>query len=439
MRITAKTKDCRLLVKVKASFRESFDSKEVDRFSRVFLRCFLKPQILKPNLLEYSGPVGISLQDRMKKEITKRDFLFILEHIVVAVQKLNGNNFPLYNLKMDMQHIFINETTKELQFLYIPLLGVNEGSNIIELFNAVIYSARPSQEKDTDYVSRFNYFFKSLKPFDINKVEQFIQREDRTVVNTIKKHNAGQSGFMTSDHKHYYDYLDEQKKRDSDDTDLLDDEERTGLLEDNDPTGLLIDEEATGLLTMTDEEATGLLSATEDEATGFLDEDEEKTGLLTSEDESTGLLIDEEDEGTALLDETLQPKQTVAFPELHRILTGEVIKINKPVFRIGKERSYVDYFVTNNNAISRSHADIITRESGYFVIDLNSKNRTYINNVPLAVQEETRISDGDMLRLGNEEFEFHVGSAVATLPVCPNCKAQVKPSSNFCAFCGCKL
>ena len=430
MRITAKTKDCRLLVKVKASFRESFDAKEVDRFSRVFLRCFLKPKILKPNVLEYSGPVGISLQDRMKKEITKRDFLFILEHIVVAVQKLNGNNFPLYNLKMDMQHIFINETTKELQFLYIPLIGANGGSNVIDLFNAVIYSAHPAQEKDTDYISRFNYFFKSLKPFDINKVEQFIQREDRTVVSTIKKHNAGQSGFMTSDHKHYYDHLDEQKKKkDEEDTALLEDDERTGLLtDDEDPTGLLVDDDATGLL-----------AVTEDEATGLLDEEEEKTGLLNPEDEATGLLVDVEDEGTALLDETIQTQSTVAFPELHRILTGEVIKINKPVFRIGKERSYVDYFVTNNNAISRSHADIITRESGYFVIDLNSKNRTYINNVPLAVQEETQICDGDMLRLGNEEFEFHVGVAAATLPICPNCKAQVKESSNFCAYCGCKL
>lgn len=429
MRITAKTKDCRLLVKVKASFRESFDTKEVDRFSRVFLRCFLKPQILKPNKLEYSGPVGISLQDRMKKEITKRDFLFILEHIVVAVQKLNGNNFPLYNLKTDMQHIFINETTKELQFLYIPLIGANEGSNIIDLFNAIIYSARPAREKDTDYISRFNYFFKAIKPFDINKVEQFIQREDRTVVSTIKKYNAGQSGFMTSDHKRYYDHLDEQKKKkDEEDTALLEDDERTGLLTD--------DEDSTGLLV--DDDATGLLAVTEDEATGLLDEEEEKTGLLNPEDEGTGLLVDVENEGTALLDETVQTKSTVAFPELHRILTGEVIKINKPVFRIGKERSYVDYFVTNNNAISRSHADIITREFGYFVIDLNSKNRTYINNVPLVVREETQICDGDMLRLGNEEFEFHVGVA-ATLPICPNCKAQVEKSSNFCACCGCKL
>lgn len=436
MRISAKTKDCRLMVKVKTSFNEAIDEKELDRFARVFLRCFLKPKLLKKNAIEYSGPVGITLQERMKKEVTKRDFLFILEHIVVAVQKLQANNFPLHNLKMNMQHIYINETTRELQFLYIPVIGVAENSSIIELFNSVIYSARPAPENDMEYISRFNYFFDGLKPFDIEKIEQFIYREDRSVVNTIKKHNAGQSGFMTSKHKHYYEHLDEQHT-DTDEKIASQDDDPTGLLNetDDDPTGLLnnSDDEATGYL---DEDATGLLGV--DDPTGYLDVDDEKTGLLT-DDEATGLLTDLEEEGTDLLIEDEGEKKTVFFPELFRILTGETIKINKPVFRIGKERSYVDYFVTNNNAISRSHADIITREFGYFVVDLNSKNRTYINNVPLVVQEETRISDGDSLRLGNEEFIFHIGKTAGALPTCPSCKAKIKPDSRFCAFCGTKL
>ena len=43
MKISAKTKECRLLVKVKASFRESFDEKALDAFARTYLRGFLKP------------------------------------------------------------------------------------------------------------------------------------------------------------------------------------------------------------------------------------------------------------------------------------------------------------------------------------------------------------------------------------------------------------
>lgn len=35
---------------------------------------------------------------------------------------------------------------------------------------------------------------------------------------------------------------------------------------------------------------------------------------------------------------------------------NEKIKLVKPVFRIGKEKSYVDYFIGDNTTVSRSHA-----------------------------------------------------------------------------------
>lgn len=397
MKFKAKAKDCQLLVKAKASMGETIDEKELDRFSRVYLRGFLKPKLVKKNLVEYTGPVGISLYERLKKSTTKRDFLFMLEQIVVAVQKLQANNMGLNNLVMNLQYVYINEVTKEIQFIYIPTAKGLQNLNLIEFIEAVAYSVKPADEKDNEFVSRFIYFFKAMKPFDINKVEAFVAKEDRSVVNTIKKQNAGQSGFMTNKPQHYYDHYDEKKKTEDDDdpTGLLtetDDDDPTGLLvEDDDPTGLLVeggDDDATGLLG-DDDEATGLLNN--------VDDDDDATGLLTStgdEDEATGLLVEN--------------NANVRFPTLFRVLTEETISINKPVFRLGKERSYVDYFVTNNIAVSRSHADIITRGNKYFVKDLNSKNRTYINDQELPIHMEVEIHDGDRLKLGNEEFVFNV-------------------------------
>jgi len=397
MKFKAKAKDCQLLVKAKASMGETIDEKELDRFSRVYLRGFLKPKLVKKNLVEYTGPVGISLYERLKKPTTKRDFLFMLEQIVVAVQKLQANNMGLNSLVMNLQYVYINEVTKEIQFIYIPTAKGLQNLNLIEFIEAVAYSVKPADEKDNEFVSRFIYFFKAMKPFDINKVEAFVAKEDRSVVNTIKKQNAGQSGFMTNKPQHYYDHYDEKKKTEDDDdpTGLLtetDDDDPTGLLvEDDDPTGLLVeggDDDATGLLG-DDDEATGLLNN--------VDDDDDATGLLTStgdEDEATGLLVEN--------------NANVRFPTLFRVLTEETISINKPVFRLGKERSYVDYFVTNNIAVSRSHADIITRGNKYFVKDLNSKNRTYINDQELPIHMEVEIHDGDRLKLGNEEFVFNV-------------------------------
>lgn len=369
MKFKIKSKDCQLIVKVKTSFGELVDDKELDRFARVYLRGFLKPKKIKKNLIEYTGPVAISLYDRFKKPVSKRDFLFIMEQIVLAVQKLQANNMPLNYLVMDMHNVFVNEVTKEVQFLYVPM-NHQSNSNIIDFIEAVVYSVKPSDEKDSDFASKFIYYFRAIKPFDINVVERFISREDRSVVNTIKKQNAGQSGFMTDKPKHYYEHHDGTAKHDGD--------ESTGLLDD-DATGILDEDEAIGLLD-------------EDEATGLLDDCDEATGLLNDENEVTGLLSEN--------------NANIHYPTLFRVLTNEEISVNKPVFRLGKERSYVDYFVTNNIAVSRSHADIIIRGTRCFVKDLNSKNHTYINEQELPVHVETEIRDGDCLRLGNEEFIF---------------------------------
>ena len=60
-----------------------------------------------------------------------------------------------------------------------------------------------------------------------------------------------------------------------------------------------------------------------------------------------------------------------------------------------------------NKAVGRSHADIITRGQRYYVMDLNSKNRTFINGQAIPSQQEMEIMDGDCVRLANEEFIFH--------------------------------
>lgn len=85
---------------------------------------------------------------------------------------------------------------------------------------------------------------------------------------------------------------------------------------------------------------------------------------------------------------------------------GEKIPLNKPVFRIGKERSYVDYFIGDNTAISRSHANIVARDGEYFVMDTNSTNHTYLNGAMLQSNVEVKIAHGDKIRLANEDFEF---------------------------------
>ena len=92
-------------------------------------------------------------------------------------------------------------------------------------------------------------------------------------------------------------------------------------------------------------------------------------------------------------------------PSLKRLLTGEEILISKSVFCIGRKDD-VDYSVAMNAAISRKHAEIITRNGRYYIRDLGAKNRTYVNGKVLPMKEERNLSDGDVIKLANEDFLF---------------------------------
>lgn len=419
MRIKAKTKNLHLIVTAKMQFGEEIDERALDAFSRIYLRGFLKPKLLNKRTLECTGPIGVSLAERFQKPVGQRDFLFIIEQLVLAIQKIQLNNLKLDMAVFDLRYVFINEVTKELQILYIPKSRGITNVSLMQFVEDIIYSISPADEKAAETISRFTYFIKNQTEFVPETVEKYVLHEDRSVVNTIKRQNAGQSGFMTSKHQHYVEHYEEKEREQEHDgssgelqhTEKRDPHKETVVS----PKTVVrperkvvpktdVEEEATDVL----EEDTSVLDE-EEEATTFLDEEEEATTFLDEEEETsileeeaTSLLVEDE-EGTMLLTDA----NKVRFPTLFRVLTEEKISINKPVFRLGKEKSYVDYFISNNNAVSRSHADIITRGKKYFILDLNSKNHTYINDQIVPVQCETELHDGDHIKLGNEEFIFN--------------------------------
>ena len=95
-------------------------------------------------------------------------------------------------------------------------------------------------------------------------------------------------------------------------------------------------------------------------------------------------------------------------PYLVRKKTGQKVTIEGPVFKIGKEHNYVDYFIADNSAISRSHANIVVKGNDYFIVDTNSKNHTYVNGQMIPSNVETPLTHGSMVKLANEEFEFRM-------------------------------
>ena len=97
------------------------------------------------------------------------------------------------------------------------------------------------------------------------------------------------------------------------------------------------------------------------------------------------------------------------LPYMIRRRTGEKIMIDRNIFKIGKEESYVDYCIKDNPTVSRNHADIVRKTDGFYLVDKGSLNHTFVNGKKLEVNEYRKLQDGCLLQLADEVFEFVAG------------------------------
>ena len=446
----SKVKDVQLYVRVKLSRKEEVIGRELDFISTKTIRGFLRPHMKKTlfgQAIEYTGPMGIGLQSYLQEPVSKYDFLFIVAQFVDAERKLRFNNLFMDHLILDLGQVYINQTTKELQFIYLPLVQSMHPVDPMAFLRNVVYSSRPLPGENPEYLTRFNMFMNSLPNFDPEAVNRFVAQEDPSIIQLIRKNAIGQSGFIASKQQSYVEHY---GNRDEDATDILgfEEDEATNLL--TEPVYDNRDFEDTGLLFEGEDDLNnrdisfayqpspfsaggaygpGYGQAGQNGPGGnWYDPNRPTTppyqqpfqgrgagqGFPGQSSYSEPSYPPEDDfdfDGTTLLSQEGMgggSSKPIAsrFPKLLRISSNEVISLDKPVFRIGKEKSYVDYFIGDNTAISRSHADIIIRDNQYFISDLNSKNFTFLNGIQLVPNQETQLKDGDKIKFADEEFVF---------------------------------
>ena len=110
-----------------------------------------------------------------------------------------------------------------------------------------------------------------------------------------------------------------------------------------------------------------------------------KTELLTSpEDEERAYLI---------------PIDPIDLP---------LIPIERGSTLIGKLSAAADVILPYRT-VSRLHAKLVSTEEGDYLLDLNSRNGTTVNGVPLMGETKKKLEDGDDISFAGKKYRYKAG------------------------------
>lgn len=171
---------------MKAGRKERINETELSQLARIKPCGIMHVTKTKKDSVTYTCPANINLTDRLKKAISKYDFFFMMEQIVIMVQDVYNNGLNVNSVRFNMDDVYINEMTKEMYFIYFPIVGGQESADIVGFIENIIYTMTPVINEDTNYISRFMYYVRSFHGFNGNAIEKYISREERAVVNVLK-------------------------------------------------------------------------------------------------------------------------------------------------------------------------------------------------------------------------------------------------------------
>lgn len=106
-----------------------------------------------------------------------------------------------------------------------------------------------------------------------------------------------------------------------------------------------------------------------------------------------------EDNRTIML-ETIETLPCLEFSE------NQKVTINKDRFLIGRSNQLVDFSLPEELGLGRVHAEIVKENQCYYIIDVHTKNGTFINGSRIISQKKYEINVGDELKFANKTARF---------------------------------
>lgn len=334
-----------------------------------------------------------SLDVFLQQPMIKSVFIRLVRNIVAVFTAVPDSHLELSKVNFDKESIFVNPSSNELFYIYVPIGGCDNTITLRDLLLTVTSCCRFSMGEENDYVARFMQFVRerpSLSKLELMTLLSQLEGAREYKPEPAQKpcpHCGGlvraDSDFCTNCGKPFAEAPQKTEYIYNPFSDLEGLSDRKG---------------------MTDSEGNNAFNmGTGEDFLPVADRERRQTGQTGTSVLGSQPNMSYGSEGTVSLDQEQQ-----SFSYLIRRRTGERVDVIGSSFRIGQDPNQCDYVVPDNRAVSRNHAEIFLENGVYFLQDNESTNGTYLNGKRMKSYQKTELEHEAKFRLANEDFIFHI-------------------------------
>lgn len=111
---------------------------------------------------------------------------FVFAQILEVVKSVDRNSFNINNLVMNLKYTFINKQTKEVHFIYQPIMSQKISSNLASFLYDVAYSTRLALNEDIKPINELLAYIRSLNVVSVLPLENYILKVYPQIYKQVK-------------------------------------------------------------------------------------------------------------------------------------------------------------------------------------------------------------------------------------------------------------
>lgn len=343
--------------------------------------------------LVYNISGYISLREFLVNPLNKQSFARLLNNILNNLKALQRAYYNYQFILMDMNAAMVNPTTQQVSFVYVPITFYESGTSLKEFLLSIIQCCSFAPGENTDYVREYIRILNAGINFSVFDLEEYIKTLNLDNQSNIQVKKCSRCGSLIQPNVNFCSSCGMKVSgiKVENANGVYDPARVVARPQQHQPQQVRQPQQTPQPVQPPVQEQQRQ-ETIQNHVAGVAPNRYSETISHSVVGSATGTPTDSQQKNACLT----------------RCKTGEQIAITTEQFRVGKDPYNCEYCVSDNSAVSRCHAVIKSVNGKWLINDLNSTNKTYVNDRVINPYMDIELCDGFNIKLANENFIFNL-------------------------------